>query len=468
MTIEGDEHSAPRVSPDAVRQSPKAIPNTTSASTQDSKGQEKNGTTSHEMEQRKKSKESGLSLMSAMFFVTGDVVGAGIVALPYAMKLANYYGIPMFVIASITMCYAGFLLAKACNHIMGVEVDREEMRAPYATLAERTCGKFTRHVVTFTLNISLVLTCIVFLLLAGEIFSVLIELPWEAVSHRNKLRIWFTICGGVLLPLTLLGTPKDFWGVALLASLTSGVAVVMIIVNLVWVSKSNVQRPVPPKSDFKGIMGAFGTILFGFGGVTIFPTIQNDLKEPKDFHIAVLAGYSIVATIYIGIPVAAYFVLGDLIDADILTTFANLPTYSQSKLFKCFVIVAQGLICGHVLSAFILNINPVYQQIEGHFGIPTRFCWQRCVNRVMMMIIIIGVAVAVPNFAPVLSLVGGSFQGLLCVIFPIVFYSRLHDITCCHSVMFSLIIIVATVGSFGNAYVEIKNIADVVLDRYHS
>ncbi len=306
-----------------------------------------------------------------MLFVTGDVVGAGIVALPYAMKLANYYGIPMFIIASLTTCYSGFLLAKACNHIMGAEVDREEMRAPYASLAERACGKTTRHAVTFTLNMSLILTCIVFLLLAGEIFSVLIDLPWETVSHRNKLRVWFAICGGVLLPLTLLGTPKDFWGVALLASLTSGIAVILLTANLVWVTKTDLQRPVPPKTNFQGIMASFGTILFGFGGVTIFPTIQNDLKEPKDFFIAVIAGYSIVSVIYIGIPTAAYFVLGDLIQEDILTAFVHLPIYADSKVFKCFIIVTQGLICGHVLCAFILNINPVYQQMEGHFGIPT-------------------------------------------------------------------------------------------------
>ena len=287
------------------------------------------------------------------------------------MKLANYYGIPMFVISSLVMCYCGFLLAKACNHILGTEVDREEMRAPYATLGERACGKATRHVVTFTLNISLVLTCIVFILLAGEVFSVLIDLPLEGVSHRNKLRIWFAICGGVLLPLTLFGTPKDFWGIALLASLTSGVAVALITTNLVWVTKTGLQRPTPPPTNFEKLVASFGTVLFGFGGVTIFPTIQNDLKEPKDFHIAVVIGYLIVTAIYIGIPLASYFVLGDLIQEDILTTLTALPIFAESKVFKCLVIVTQGLICGHVLCAFILNINPVYQQLEGHFGIPT-------------------------------------------------------------------------------------------------
>ena len=324
-----------------------------------------------EKERQKSQKEHGLSLFAAIFFVTGDVVGAGIVALPYAMKLANYYGIPLFIISSLIMCYAGFLLSKACNHIFGTEVDREEMRAPYATLGERACGKATRHVVTFTLNISLILTCIVFVLLAGEVLSVLIELPLQTVSHRNKLRIWFAICGAVLLPLTLFGTPKDFWGIALLASLTSGAVVGLITANLVWVTKTGMERPTPVPTNFEKIVASFGTVLFGFGGITIFPTIQNDLKEPRDFHLAVIIGYSIVTVIYVGIPLASYFVLGDLIGEDILTTLTNLPVFTESKIFRCLVIVAQGLLCGHVLCAFILNINPVQQQFEGHLGIPT-------------------------------------------------------------------------------------------------
>ena len=353
---------------DGAQQTPKAPPPTTTA---EKPPEERHVTIAEQQKRQEASKKNGLSLLAAVFFVTGDVVGAGIVALPYAMKLANYYGIPLFLISSLVTCYCGFLLAKACNHIMGAEVDREEMRAPYATLGERACGKATRHVVTFTLNISLILTCIVFVLLAGEIFSVLIDLPLESVSHRNKLRIWFAICGGALLPMTLFGTPKDFWGIAILASLTSAIAVSLITANLVWVTKTDLQRPAPPPTGFEHIVASFGTVLFGFGGVTIFPTIQNDLKEPKDFYIAVIIGYSIVTVIYLGIPLASYFILGDLINEDILTTLANLPIFEESKVFKCLVIVAQGLICGHVLCAFILNINPVYQQMEGHFGIPT-------------------------------------------------------------------------------------------------
>ena len=41
---------------------------------------------------------------------------------------------------------------------------------------------------------------------------------------------------------------------------------------------------------FDGFFNAFGTILFGFGGASIFPTIQIDMKRPEKFPLTVAIG----------------------------------------------------------------------------------------------------------------------------------------------------------------------------------
>ena len=84
------------------------------------------------------------------------------------------------------------------------------------------------------------------------------------------------------------------------------------------------------------------------------------------------------------------------------------------------------------------------------------------------MVLILLFAVVIPNFGPVLSFVGGSFAALLGVILPVVFYARLKgNIPLWKEILFLLIIIVALIGSIGNAYVEIKNILNVMFDKYH-
>ena len=41
---------------------------------------------------------------------------------------------------------------------------------------------------------------------------------------------------------------------------------------------------------FSGFFSAFGTILFAFGGASIFPTIQVDMKNTDEFPKAVAIG----------------------------------------------------------------------------------------------------------------------------------------------------------------------------------
>ena len=84
------------------------------------------------------------------------------------------------------------------------------------------------------------------------------------------------------------------------------------------------------------------------------------------------------------------------------------------------------------------------------------------------MLLILFTAVIIPAFGPVLSFVGGSFAALLGIILPVVFYARLEgDLPFWKEILFVLIILVALLGSVGNAYVEIKNIINVVFDKYH-
>ena len=82
------------------------------------------------------------------------------------------------------------------------------------------------------------------------------------------------------------------------------------------------------------------------------------------------------------------------------------------------------------------------------------------------MVVMMLTAILVPNFGPLLSFVGGSFSGLLGIIFPVLFYAKLHENSCAKEILFGILISVALFGSVGNAYVEIRNIINVILDKY--
>lgn len=76
-------------------------------------------------------------------------------------------------------------------------------------------------------------------------------------------------------------------------------------------------------------------------------------------------------------------------------------------------------------------------------------------------------AIVLPNFGPALSLVGGTFNGLLSIIFPIWFYFSLKsDYHPCVKVGFVLILLLALTSIAGNCFVEVKNIVKVIQGKY--
>ena len=320
----------------------------------------------------RKSNSKGLTLCCAIFFVVGDIVGAGIVTLPYIMKIVSWWGIPLFIAAATLMGFCGVLLSKACI-IAFTDRRGDKLRDPYPQLAGQAYGKKAKYSVVVILNLSLVFSCIIFLSLLGEIFTQIAPLSQEHISLRSQLRIWFLICSITILPLTFLGSPKDFACVGLLATLCSCLSGLMILINVAMVAHVQSYH-VPSRTYIKPetILAAFGTLQFTFGGIAIFPTIQNDLEHPEKFPVAVAAGYTIVFIVYSLISITTFVILDEKIQEDILATFSSLHLYKDCPYFRIFVLVAQILICGHVMSAFVMIINPVNQQVEELFDAPTR------------------------------------------------------------------------------------------------
>lgn len=64
-----------------------------------------------------------------------------------------------------------------------------------------------RYLVSFSINFTLFGVSTVFLLLAAENIQALIK----DVGHDISFCYWLLLIAAILLPVTWLGTPKDFW-----------------------------------------------------------------------------------------------------------------------------------------------------------------------------------------------------------------------------------------------------------------
>lgn len=357
--------------------------------------------------------EKGLTLWTGALFIFGEMAGSGVLALPFAVLNAGWAGLAMIAVFCATSGYSGTRLS-ACWIMLEErhEAYQKQVRNPYPSIGYEAYGRWMRVFVSICIKITLFGVGTVLLLLSARLIGNLFSGLWHASPC-----LWILIIACALTPFMWLGTPKDFWPVAIGASATTAVACFMIVIRS-CIDGGPVDKPVEyPNPTFSSFSLAFGAILFSYGGASTFPTIQNDMKDRAVFSKSVLIAFLALALCYIPVAACGYTLFGNAIQSNILETLTNGPD----------TMIVEVLLAAHLLFAFIIIINPFCQAFEHLFKVPEAFGWRRCLLRTSVMVLIVFVGESVPNFSKILNLVGGSTITLMTFIFPPLFYMRLVD-----------------------------------------
>jgi len=188
--------------------------------------------------------------------------------------------------------------------------------------------------------------------------------------------------------------------------------------NFTWFDKNEVQYPMPSFVNF--ILG-YGTIMFAYSGQSAFPTIQHDMRRPDHFPKAIVRSYSVIIFYYLPVSIFGYIVYGDKLNIENV-----LPLLPVGWIQDTVTI----LITLHVMFGFIIFINPINQEFESLFKIPSRFTWKRLVSRTCVVIFIVFLAESIPAMSLLLDLIGGTSMAFLTFVFPGTFYLILRWRTC--------------------------------------
>nr|XP_042898187.1 amino acid transporter AVT3A-like [Parasteatoda tepidariorum] len=235
----------------------------------------------------------------------------------------------------------------------------------------------------------------------GETWLIM-EKHWE--EYRGKFRYPYPAMG-----MRTVGLWMRFAGLGALVTMVLA-CLGMFVGSILDLSKENIEENEAP--TFSTISLSFGTMIFSFGGIFFFPTVQNDMEYKKKFSIAVLISYATLLILYIPVTVVGYFVYGSDVKPNLILSIGKggLRTFIEI----CLAI--------HTFLAFLLGINPVYQEIEEAFNVAAVFNYKRCLIRSSVVLIVLIIACTIPHFDKVMNLVGGSTMTLLTFICPTLFY----------------------------------------------
>lgn len=356
-------------------------------------------------------KARGLGWVLAGFFVVADMAGGGIVALPTAVVRCQFYpGLVLLTCMALISTFSAVMLGKCWEIILRrFPVYRTHCRKPYAEIGYRALGPVMKTIVSTCVNVTQFGASTVFLLLCSKNIKDFV---------RAFLHVEISFCfivlaiALILLPVTLLKSPNDFWPVVVGGMLSTGIAIVLICIGALmdWGTCAPI-REFPPAS-LANYLYALGTMLFTYGGHSAFPTIQHDMKKPSEFNRSAVLGFAIMSIFNFTAVSLGGFVYGNSLRDSVINSIQTVWIQQAVNL----------MITAHCLLTITLIINPLNQEVEELFAVPHVFGWKRVVVRTGVMASIVFVAESVPSFGPVLDFFGGSTVALTSVIFPCLFY----------------------------------------------
>ncbi|XP_063606378.1 uncharacterized protein LOC134781217 [Penaeus indicus] len=361
------------------------------------------------VEEDVKASKKGLSFGMTSFFLVAQMAGAGFLALPRALADTGWFGIAMMTIFCVSVAFSGTRLGR-CWTILEERYPEysQPVRQPYMEIAYRSMGLAGRRAALASVVINLYGSTTVFIILISQMIS-----SRESVLSLCELVL---IVGFLIIPLTWLGTPKDFWQASVLAVVSTVVACIVIIVQIL-LEEPNLPEPVFNNPTVSSFSLGFGAILFSFGGSAVFPTIQNDMQDRTQFWKSVVVGFAVILSLYVPVASVGYGILGQEVESNILLSVPKGVAVNIAIILEII----------NLLSTFIISFNPVAQSLEDILNVPNKFCLKRVLLRSSMVMLQMLICLAVPDFGLILNLIGGSCITLCTFVFPPIMYMRLMD-----------------------------------------
>uniref|UniRef100_A0A0N4ZB95 Aa_trans domain-containing protein n=1 Tax=Parastrongyloides trichosuri TaxID=131310 RepID=A0A0N4ZB95_PARTI len=355
-------------------------------------------------------KINGLHWITTSLFIVADLAGGGIVAMPLAMVKSG-------LIAGLIIMFILFIVFTYTAHLLGQNWIRmcknwpeynEHCRKPYPEMALRSMGQRSRTFTSFVINAMLYGVSIVYLLLASKIIN---DIVFSLFGLNFGSCLMLLIVSSIMLPVTFLKSPQDFWWAIVVAMFTTLFAVILIFGGTIADYNTCTSVAYYPNFDIRNLFLSLGTFMFSFGGHAVFPTIQHDMKKPTLFTKASIAAFILVIMMYVPVTVLGYVVYGDSVQDSIISSL-------QTPILQN---IANALIAIHCILTLTIVINPLNQEVEHLINAPHHFGWQRIVIRSFVMGLIVFTAETIPNFGPILNLIGGTCVTLTSAILPCFF-----------------------------------------------
>ncbi|KAB8349679.1 hypothetical protein FH972_023695 [Carpinus fangiana] len=364
------------------------------------------------------------TLPQTIFNSVNTLIGVGMLSLPLAIRYSGWIlGLGFFIWSAVVTSYTAKLLAKC--------LDVDGSLITFADLAYVSFGSRARIATSILFSLELLAACVALVILFADSLNALIP-TWDLVYFK-------IICGILITPLGFI--PLRF----LSLSSVLGILCCLGIVAAVFVdglikphALGSLREPATTyvfPADWRTLPLAFGLLMAPWGGHSVFPNIYRDMRHPKKYNRAVNVTYVFTFFLEAALAVAGYLMYGDTVRDEIT---ANIfLTEGYPRWISIAIVVAIAII---PLTKLPLNARPIVSTIELFCGLHRRALsgassmdgmsglnrgLLKIAIRVLTNVVIIIIAILVPSFDRVMSLLGSLACFTICIILPCAFHLKI-------------------------------------------
>jgi len=366
------------------------------------------------------------TLPQTIFNSVNVLIGVGLLALPLALRYSGWvFGILFFFFAASSTSYTAKLLAKC--------LDVDSSLITFADLAYVSFGTKARVATSILFSLELIATCVALVVLFADSLDALTDNSWGLTE-------WKIVCGIILVPLSFL--PLRF------LSFTSVLGILSCLFIVLAVFIDGLIKPDSPGSlihpaqtylfpaNWGTLPLSFGLLMSPWGGHSVFPNIYRDMRHPYKYRRGVDITYAFTFTLDFFMAIVGLLMFGDGVKDEVTRNILLTEGYPQW--ISVMIVICVAII---PLTKVPLNARPIVSTLELFLGLDSRALSTagesttglsgltrgiaKVTIRIVCIIIFVVLAILVPDFDRIMSLMGAVACFTICIILPAAFHLKL-------------------------------------------
>ena len=283
--------------------------------------------------------------------------------------------------------------------------------------------RFGRRFISFIFILELFAACVALIILTADSIQALFPI-WDLYLIKIGIVLF-------VLPFTI---PKSLHFISYTSLL--GILALLNLLCIIFynglITKSSpgsILQPAPTDiwpCTWSSFPLAFGLIMSGFCGHSVFPSVYKDMKEPQEYPKMVHVSYFITTLIYLLLASAGYAMFGDTTLPEISLNLAQTPSYNPILIKITIWLVALNPITKYPLA--INPINTFYESsMQQHFkSMSLDSLGMRICSRTIVSLFILAISIYFPGFHSVMAILGSFFSFTVSVVFPELCFMKLY------------------------------------------